>query len=129
MLLLVVQPAQIRALVRVLAQDELSEDPHEALAQWLARLADRIDVDSLTFGAVQLLAHGVVKLILVIAILRIRLWAYPRMIAVLLAFIGYQVYRVIRMPTAGTAALTILNVVVTVLTMIEYGRHHRRDNS
>jgi uncharacterized membrane protein len=49
MLLLVVQPAQIRALVRVLAQDELSEDPHEALAQWLARLADRIDVDSLTF--------------------------------------------------------------------------------
>jgi uncharacterized membrane protein len=60
MLLLVVQPAQIRALVRVLTQDELSEDPHEALAKWLARLADRIDVDSLTFAAVYLLGPGVV---------------------------------------------------------------------
>jgi hypothetical protein len=47
------------------------------------------------------------------------------MIAVLLAFIGYQVYRIIRMPTAGRAALNVFNVVATVLTMIEYGRHRR----
>lgn len=125
-LLLILRPVQIRTLIRVLTQDELSEDPHDVLANWLTRFADRIDVDTLTFGAVYLLAHGLVKLVLVVALLRNRLWAYPWMIAVLLAFIAYQVYRLITSPTAGMMALTIFDVVVTVLTVIEYRRHRSR---
>jgi uncharacterized membrane protein len=125
-LVLVVRPVQIRTLIRVLTQDELSEDPHDVLANWLMRSADRINVDTLTFGAIYLLAHGVVKLVLVIALLRNRLWAYPWMIAVLLAFIAYQVYRIITFPTAGMVALTVFDVVVTVLTVIEYRRHRLR---
>src|SRR5688572_7338729 len=82
-LLLVLQPVQISTLIRVLTQDELSEDPHDVLAQWLTRFADRIDVHALRFGAVYLLAHGIVKLVLVIALLSNRLWAYPWMITVL----------------------------------------------
>jgi uncharacterized membrane protein len=125
-LLLVLRPVQIRTLIKVLTQDELSEDPHDVLANWLTRSANRIDVDALTFGAVYLLAHGIVKLVLVIAILRNRLWAYPWMITVLLAFIAYQVYRMITSPTAGMLALTIFDLVVTVLTVIEYRRHRAR---
>jgi uncharacterized membrane protein len=125
-LLLVVRPVQIRTLIRVLTQDELSEDPHDILANWLTRFADGIDVDALSFGAVYLLAHGMVKLVLVIALLRNRLWAYPWMISVLLVFIAYQVYRLIRSPTAGMMALTIFDLVVTVLTVIEYRRHQAR---
>jgi uncharacterized membrane protein len=126
LLLLVLRPVQIRTLIRVLTQDELSEDPHDVLANWLTRFADSLNVDALTFGAVYLLAHGVVKLVLVIALLRNRLWAYPWMITVLLAFIAYQVYRLITSPTAGMMILTIFDLVVTVLTVIEYRRHRAR---
>ena len=123
LLLLVLRPVQIRTLIRVLTQDELSEDPHDVVANWLTRFADSLNVDALTFGAVYLLAHGIVKLVLVIALLRNRLWAYPWMIAVLLAFIAYQVYRIVTSPSAGMIGLTIFDIVVTVLTVIEYRRH------
>jgi uncharacterized membrane protein len=125
-LLLILRPVQMRTLIRLLTQDELSEDPHDVLAQWLTGFADRIDVHALTFGAVYLLAHGIVKIVLVIALLRNRLWAYPWMIAVLLAFIAYQVYRIVTSPTAGMIALTIFDLVVTVLTVIEYRRQRTR---
>ena len=126
LLLLVLRPVQIRTVVRVLTQDELSEDPHDVLANWLTRFADRLNVDALTFGAVYLLAHGLVKLVLVIALLTNRLWAYPWMITVLLVFIAYQVYRLITSPSAGMLILTIFDLVVTVLTVIEYRRHRVR---
>src|SRR5215213_4350362 len=126
LLLLILRPVQIRTLVRVLTQDELSEDPHDVLANWLTRFADSLNVDALTFGAVYLLAHGLVKLVLVIALLSNRLWAYPWMITVLLVFIAYQVYRLITSPTAGMLILTIFDLVVTVLTAIAYRRHRAR---
>ena len=43
---------------------------------------------------------------LVVALLLNKLWAYPWMIAVLLLFIGYQLYRIALDPTAGLVALT-----------------------
>jgi hypothetical protein len=46
----------------------------------------------LLFGAVYLSAHGIVKIVLVIALLLNKLWAYPWMIVVLVLFIGYQSY-------------------------------------
>ena len=124
-LLLILGASRISTLISVLTQDELSGDPHEVLAQWLTRFADRINVETLTFGAVYLLAHGIVKAVLVVALLRNQLWAYPWMIAVLLTFIGYQVYRIIRSPTAGMIALTVFDLLITVLTVIEYRRHRR----
>ena len=53
------------------------------------------------FGAVYLLLHGAVKVVLVIALLLNKLWAYPCMIVVLLIFIGYQLYRIALNPSAG----------------------------
>ena len=125
-LLLVVRPSQLTSFISVLTQDELSEDPHEVLAQWLTRFADRINADTLAFGAIYLLAHGIVKGVLAIALLRNQLWAYPWMIVVLLSFIGYQVYRIIRSPTAGMIVLTVFDLLVTVLTVIEYRRQRGR---
>jgi uncharacterized membrane protein len=47
-----------------------------------------------------------VKVTLVIALLRDKLWGYPWMIAVLVAFIAYQVYLIVLSPTPGWVALT-----------------------
>lgn len=77
------------------------------------------------YAALYLLAHGAVKVVLVVALLRNRLWAYPWMIAVLLAFIAYQLYQLAVSPTAGLVALTVFDAFVVLLTWHEYGRQRR----
>jgi uncharacterized membrane protein len=74
----------------------------------------------LIFGAVYLLIHGGVNVTLVIALLRNKLWAYPWLIAVLMAFIAYQIYLIALRPISGLAALTVFDVLVVGLTWREY---------
>jgi len=119
-LLLVVSPAAIKGIVRTLTVGELSEDPHDLIATRLLHTAGGLTGAGLTFGAVYLLIHGVVKVTLVIALLRNQLWAYPWMITVLLAFIAYQIYLIILSPTPGLVALTAFDVFIVVLTWREY---------
>jgi uncharacterized membrane protein len=60
------------------------------------------------FGAVYLLSHGIAKVVVVVLVLRNKLWAYPWLIGLLLAFIVYQLYRMIVVHFSfGLAALTI----------------------
>jgi len=90
LLLLVVSPATIDQLTRTVTQHELSEDPHDFIATHLLNAANGLTGSSVRFGAIYLLLHGVVKIVLVAALLRNQLWAYPWMIAFLGAFIAYQ---------------------------------------
>jgi uncharacterized membrane protein len=60
--------------------------------------------------------HGIVKVVLVLALLRNKLWAYPWLIGVLLIFIGYQAHRIVLSPTLGLIALTGIDVVIVALT-------------
>jgi hypothetical protein len=64
----------------------------------------------------------IVKGVLVVALLRNKLWAYPWMIAVLLLFIGYQAYRIALTPSAGLIALTVFDITIVALTVREYQR-------
>lgn len=129
MLLLLVSPAAIADLARALTQHELSEDPHDFLATHLLHATGTLTGSALTFGAVYLLSHGVVKIVLVAAILRNQLWAYPALIVFLILFIIYQLYRTTFAPSAGLVGLTVFDAIVTGLTVREYQRQrlHRRE--
>lgn len=59
---------------------------------------------------------------LVGALLRNQIWAYPWMIVFLVAFIAYQVYRMTFAFSVGLLALTIFDVFVAWLTYREYGK-------
>ena len=52
----------------------------------------------------------------------VKLWAYLWMIAVLLAFIGYQVYLIVLSPTIALIALTVIDILIVLLTWLEYQR-------
>ena len=121
-LLLLVTPAALMGWVRRLTAGELSEDPRDLVATYLLHTAGGLDSGNLVFGALYLLVHGLVKVVLVIALLKNRLWAYPWMIAVLLAFVGYQVYQIVLTPTVGMVALTAFDLIIITLTAIEYRR-------
>ena len=121
-LLLLVARAEVSGLVHALTQHELSEDPRDLIASRLLHTANSLTRPGQLFGAGYLLLHGIVKVVLVLALLRNKLWAYPWLIGVLLIFIGYQVYRIVLSPTLGLIALTGFDIAIVALTWREYRR-------
>jgi uncharacterized membrane protein len=115
----------LREVVAV-TRGELAEDPHDAVANYLLHSAQHLSVGAKTFAAIYLLAHGVIKLWLVIGLLRERLWYYPIAIAVFVGFIAYQVYRYALHHSALLLVITALDVVVIALTWHEWRYLGRR---
>lgn len=128
-LLLMVSKAQMDGWVAALTQHELAEDPHDLIATHLLSLEGQLSGGSQVFAALYLLSHGIVKVVLVAAVLKDKLWAYPWMIAFLLAFIGYQGYLLLVSPTLGIAFLTAFDIFMVWLTYREYGKHGRRQSA
>jgi uncharacterized membrane protein len=120
--LLKVSPQTLnRVAMSVLTQD-LSQDPHDFIVTHLHRAFERLANGGSHFASWYLLSHGGVKLCLVLALLWNKLWAYPLMIVMLSAFIGYQMYRFALTHSVVMILLTVFDLVVIVLTWIEY-RH------
>ena len=120
-LLLVLSPQAIAHLARVLTAHELSEDPHDLFARYLLHTTGHLTTSTTLFGAIYLLSHGAAKVVLVAFVLRDKLWAYPWLIALLVAFIGYQLYRITAVHfSVGLTALTIFDIALVYLTWREY---------
>lgn len=107
-----VSPATLAHLMTSLLQHELLEDPQDIVATHLSALAHSFSIGSKAFYAFYLLSHGVVKLAVVIALLKGKLWAYPASLVVLGAFAAYQVYRYAHTHAVGLIALTAFDIVV-----------------
>jgi uncharacterized membrane protein len=67
-----------------------------------------------------------VKVVLVWAVLRGRLWAYPWMIGFLLVFIAFQCSRLVVHFTWAMLALTLFDALIVALTVREYRVRRRR---
>jgi uncharacterized membrane protein len=126
LILLVVSPATINRIVTTLTEHELSQDPHDFVATRLLNTAHGLTRGSVLFASLYLLSHGAVKIVLVTALLKNKLWAYPWMIAFLVLFIVYQIYRITLVPSVGLAALTAFDIFVVWLTYREYQRQRYR---
>ena len=83
-----------RIAFRIARLDFLSRNPHDLIGTHLRHMAISVTGTGRRFAAIYLLSHGLVKLILVIELLRNRLWAYPLMVVMLSVFIGYQSYQI-----------------------------------
>ena len=121
-LLLFVNPQQLNWIARIATQHELSEDPNDVLARFLIRSLQQLSPATKVFAAVFLLWHGVVKVVLIWALLRKQWWAYPLAIVAFGLFLVYQMYRYLHTSSLWLLALSILDVFVIVLTWLEYKR-------
>jgi uncharacterized membrane protein len=124
--LLFVRPHTIDQWARSLTQHELSQDPHDFIARHILHSAGQLTHGSTIFAALYLLSHGIAKVVLVVAVLRDQLWAYPSMIVLLGAFIAYQLYRLSYRLTVGLTLLTIFDAFVVWLTWREYRQKRHR---
>ncbi len=122
-----VSPAALNRLAIGLTAHELSQDPHDFIARHLLRSAAKLNGHAVVFGALYLLSHGLVKIVLVGALLKNKLWAYPWMIVFLLLFIVYQLYRLTIEPTFGLSVLTIFDAIIAWLTWREYQKRVKID--
>ena len=116
----VVSPAFIIRVVALLTQDELAEDPHDLIANYLLDAAMHLSLSSKQFMAFYLLAHGVPKIFLVGALLRHKLWAYPIAMTAFGVFILYQLYRFTLTHGMGLIALSVFDLGVIWLIWLEY---------
>jgi uncharacterized membrane protein len=120
-LLLILTPQAIEHVVRMLTAHELSEDPHDVVARYLLHTASHLNHGTTLFGAIYLLSHGGAKIVLVALVLKDKLWAYPWLIALLLAFIAYQLYQIVVVHfSPGLTALTVFDTALVWLTWREY---------
>ena len=126
MLVLLVTPQQIGGIIQFLTQHELSEDPRDLIANTLLLWTGHLSVSASLFGAAYLLLHGLVKIVLVWAVLTNHLWAYPWMIAFRLIFIAYQSYELFVHFSWWLVALTAFDIFIVCLTWREYGIHRGR---
>lgn len=101
-------------------KDEFVEDPHDLVANFLLRSVEHLSVSAQDFAAIYLLAHGVVKLWLIVGLLRDRLGYYPTALVVFALFIAYQLYRYAFTFSIWLLAVTALDVIVIVLTWHEW---------
>lgn len=116
----------IVALVNMITQEELIEDPTDFVAAHLLSAAQNFSVGSKEFYAFYLLSHGAIKILLVIGLLKNRLWAYPGSLVALGLFVLYQLYRFSYTHSYGLILLTIFDLFLMVLIWHEYKLVRRR---
>ncbi|GES50153.1 membrane protein [Rhizobium sp. NBRC 114257] len=126
LVLALVSTESILRLANRITQPELLNDPHDFIATHLLIWAQDFSVGTKNFYAYYLLSHGLVKVLLVIGLLRGKMWAYPASLVALGLFIVYQLYRFTDTHGIGLIILTIFDLVVMVLIWQEYKvvRHH-----
>jgi uncharacterized membrane protein len=109
----------IRA-VLFLTQEELLEDPKDAIANYLINSAEHFSLSAKYFIAFYLLSHGLIKLGVIIGLFKNKFWSYPASIIVFGLFIVYQTYRYSYTHSLWLLALTIFDLLVIWLIWREY---------
>ncbi|WP_424935727.1 MULTISPECIES: DUF2127 domain-containing protein [Bacteria] len=121
-----VDPVAVRAWLSGITAHFVIGHEHSPVWQWFRHLADALDTKATVFAGIYLLLHGVIKVVLVWALLKEKLWAYPWMVVALAAFIGYQCYELVMHFTWGMLALTVFDLFIVGLTLREWQLHRRR---
>lgn len=129
LLFLLMSRSAITHLVFSLTRSELLEDPDDWIANTLRHTFAHLSSGAKLFGGAYLLAHGIIKIGLVISLWRNKLWAFPTAAVLLGMFICYQVYRLTTHYSLGLVALTCLDAFIILLIWHEYRMVKKRSKN
>lgn len=126
LLLASIPPTSITGLANAVITRDLVGDPNGVLAQHLQTAAGNFaDGSSRWFAIGYLLAHGVIKLALVWALVKRILPAFPVAVVVLAAFVVYEVWRAVHTHSIALPIFAAIDVVIIGLVIREYVRLRR----
>jgi uncharacterized membrane protein len=111
-LLLFVTTNSITAFISKVTNEELLEHPRDFISIHLVEFASHLSIGDKIFATVYLIVHGIIKIILIIGLLREKLWAYYTYIFVLCGLIVYEFYKVSINHSLALLAFTLIDVFV-----------------
>jgi uncharacterized membrane protein len=101
--------------------DELTEQPRDLIWQILLHNFNGLSASSQFFWAIIFVAHGIAKIILLVGLIKKRLWIYLFSVVVFSSFVIYQAYHIIfSSPSIVLGLLTVIDAAFTVLIVFEY---------
>jgi uncharacterized membrane protein len=124
--LLIVGQSGLHEIVAWLTERELSEDPGDLVANLIRTGAAHLTSDAELFAALYLLAHGIIKMLLAIGLLREKAWVFPIAAAFFAIVIGYMGYRLYLAWSWTLLILAALDAATLILLLGEWRRAVRR---
>ncbi len=121
-LLLTVSSQALSSFAYVLLEPELAEDPNDWLANHLLIWVFHLSTDTKTFAVAYLLVHGIIKLVIVVAIWFSQLWAYWLAGIVFSLFVVYQMAYFAVTHSMMMLFLTVVDLVIIALLPPEHRR-------
>jgi uncharacterized membrane protein len=118
--LLLIPTATVQALINDVISRDLLGPPDGSLARHFVSGTADFASGNRTFAVLYLGLHGIVKLVLVVAMLRRIRPAYPVAVVVLGAFVVYEIYRATQTGSVLLPFLAALDVAIIVLIIREY---------
>lgn len=119
--LLFIRTSTLVHFIENLTLDELHHVRHDMVATSLMHFANEISVSNKQFFAYYLLAHGLIKIVIVAGLLREKLWMFPVGLATLGAFVTYQLYRFSIGHSIGLLIITIFDILIMWFVWREWG--------
>ena len=102
----------------LLAQGE--NDSDDFLSRGLLSAAHSFAISNSLFIGAYLFVRGLVQFLLVIALFRNKLWAYPLLLLVLLILVVTQTYDIYLSHSIATGVITVIDLVTIYLVWHEY---------
>lgn len=103
-----------------LTERGLLHDPQDRIALTLRHLADGVSTGAHSFAVVYLAAHGLIKVVLAVGLLREQRWAFPFGIVILLLLAAYQLYRFSHTHAPLLPVLSVLDAAIAWLVWREW---------
>jgi uncharacterized membrane protein len=120
LLLLFVPLLSLDTWVQGLVAHELSSERHDWLAHAAKHLLESFSLDTKLFASIYLVGHGLVKIFLVYALWREKLWAFPVALWFIVVFVAYQLYRYAHTHSIALLIFALLDVCVSWFIWREY---------
>jgi uncharacterized membrane protein len=126
LLLLVIPPTLITGVANTIITRDLLGDPNGTLSTHLATAADHFANGSTRWFAIfYLLAHGVVKLGLVWALVKKIMPAFPIAVVVLTGFVVYEVWRAVLTHSITLPIFAAIDLIIIGMVIREYRKLRR----
>jgi uncharacterized membrane protein len=121
-----IKPSDLNRIALRFLEIDLPFDRHEFITTHLYRATEHLAYGGKHFASLYLLAHGLIKALLVTALWFDALWAYPLTIVVFGLFSVFQVHRFFHTHSVTLLLLTGFDVLIIWLTWREY--HDQKDS-
>ncbi len=107
----------------------LNHLPIASLQNTLMQEVAKYTSSTVTFVALYLVSRGLIKAVLIFALLKNKLWAYPSSLVVLAAFVLYQAYQIVKDHSFIIISITLFDLVVMYFIYREWRIVRRRVQS